>query len=582
MANHLLEKTFTSDRYFELRHKLECDFHEDYDYSNAVAHGEIQSVKDCGNHTLEIDTIGYYDDGESTPYRVTIQYIDDGEHGPKHSRNNDEFHGYWFDEFPVCEQDHLSFDNCVFNVDVQIKNSKGIIFQNCFFLHEVAIEEGRSNIICFEQCHFSKSLDIFDVKTDNLFIRNCNIDYALTILNCKVEKWTSIYRNFIKLGFHVRDSVFLGDECLFDNIKTGYELEINKCTFETTTEMTNCLIESLDVEESNFNNLNVDNISTHTYFTLENLSQNQSNDDFKEFDEGPILVMGDDSALDDPFVNRIKKFEAAMDSAFQKKSAIEFVRSIFNGLVSISSIKSTVLAFGCCRAYDEVTIMDMDAGRYFSHDSGPVRTLIEGRKKQDFDFQFLDLRCSIFYENVEIHNIYRFIDLSETKFKDDADIDEEYLNVTNGWPIRRISKDTRLIDYSSRTLQELFMSCNRDEYDRRERLYLDIKTQERGDCRFIFKIGYVAHEVLSNYGKSPLRVLTVMAAIIGVFSLLLFGVGYDSIGNCIIDSCSSFFTIGLGISHLDELTVKTLVVLEGAIGFALMSYFIVVLCDRRK
>ena len=581
MTNHPQEKTFTSDRYYELRHELESDYHEDYAYSDAVAYGEIESVKIQDSKSLEINTTDYYDDSKSVSYHVTIRYLDEGKRGPRHTKTNDEFHGYWFNEFPDGSQ-RLSFDNCVFNVDVEIKDLKGISFQNCFFLKGVTIEGKDCEIVCFEQCYFGKCLDIHDLETDDLFIRNCNINNTLTISNCKVRKWTSIYHDFVKLGFHLLESVFLGNECLFDNIKTGYELEIYNCTFEATIEMTNCLVETLNVEESNFDNLNIDNIATHTYYTFEDLSQKKSDEKIESPGDGPIIIIDDESVINDPFIRRIKKFESAIGEVYDRKSVIKFVRSNFNGLVSISNVKTTALVFGCCRAYDEVTIMNLDQGRYFSHDSGPVRTMICAKEKQEYSIQFLDLGCTIFYENTEIQNTYRYIDLSETKFKDHLDIDEDYLNVTKGWPVKRISNDTRLIDYSSRTLQELLVSCNRDEYDRKESLFLDVKTQERGDCRSIFKIGYICHELLSNYGKSPLRVLVVMAAIIGVFSLLFFGIGHDTIENCILDSCSSFFTIGLGMAHLDEFTIKSLVVLEGALGFSLMSYFIVVLCDRRK
>jgi len=582
MTNHPQKKTFTSDRYYELRHELESDFHEDYDYSNAVAYGEIESVKICDNKSLEIDTTDYYDGCKSVPYHVTIHYLDKGKYGPKHTKTNDEFYGHWFNEFPDGSQ-YLSFDNCVFDVDVKIKDLKGISFQNCFFMKRVAIEGKGCEIVFFKHCYFGKYLDIHDLETDDLFIQNCNINNTLIISNCKVRKRASTHHDFVKLGFHLLESVFLGNECLFDNIKTGYELEIYNCVFKAPIEMTNCLIEYLNVKGSNFDNLNIDNIATHTYHTFEELSPEKSDEKIESLVEGPIVVIGDNEpSTNDPLIRRIKKFESAIGKANGRKSIIKFIHSNFNGLVTISDVKTTALVFGCCRAYDEVTIMKMDQDRYFSHNSGPVRTMIYAREKQEYDIQFLDLSHTIFYENTEIQNTYRFIDLSETKFKDHSNIDENYLNVTKGWPVKRISNDTRLIDYSSRTLQELLISCNRDDYDRKEELFLDSKTQERRGCRSIFKIGYICHELLSNYGKSPLRVLVVMAAIIGIFSLLFFGMGHDAIENCILDSFSSFFTIGLNMAYLDDFTTKSLVILEGALGVSLMSYFIVVLCDRRK
>ena len=112
---------------------------------------------------------------------------------------------------------------------------------------------------------------------------------------------------------------------MFDNIKTGYELEIYNCTFEATVEMTNCLIESLNVDKSHFDNLNVDNIATHTYLTFEDLSPEKFDEKAEGSVEDQIVVIGgDEPSTNNPFIHRKRKFKSAIVEADDRKSVIKF------------------------------------------------------------------------------------------------------------------------------------------------------------------------------------------------------------------------------------------------------------------
>lgn len=94
-------------------------------------------------------------------------------------------------------------------------------------------------------------------------------------------------------------------------------------------------------------------------------------------------------------------------------------------------------------------------------------------------------------------------------------------------------------------------------------------------------MGSYGHELLSDYGKSPTRVIIAILTVI-----ILFAIGFHyadyGIPDAFLNSCSSFFMIGLGAPGIDSFPIKAMVIVEGALGFVLMTYFIVVLCDGKK
>ena len=72
------KKEFSSDRYYELRHDLESDFHEDYDYSNAIAYGRTKSIVKADLHELEIIASNEHDSRGAEDYQVRIGYTNEG------------------------------------------------------------------------------------------------------------------------------------------------------------------------------------------------------------------------------------------------------------------------------------------------------------------------------------------------------------------------------------------------------------------------------------------------------------------------------------------------------------------------
>lgn len=196
--------------------------------------------------------------------------------------------------------------------------------------------------------------------------------------------------------------------------------------------------------------------------------------------------------------------------------------------------------------------------------------------------QFLDLSESIFYEDVEVGNVYRYVRMHNARFKENSRFDEKYLSLTKGRVIRRMDEARRLIDDKQPSLQELYMSCDSNDYDTKINLFRDVKTLERRDSEWWRKTGYIAHELISDYGRSPMRVIISIVLLITAFAALFYCVGNRTIIDCLIGSCSSFFTIGISALSSDAVETKIFMIIEGAIGLILMSYFVVVLCERRK
>lgn len=73
------EREFNSDRYFELRHDLVSEYHEDYDYSNAIAYGKTKSIRMSGPKKLEIIASDQRNK-EAEDYQVRIEYMSEGEY----------------------------------------------------------------------------------------------------------------------------------------------------------------------------------------------------------------------------------------------------------------------------------------------------------------------------------------------------------------------------------------------------------------------------------------------------------------------------------------------------------------------
>ncbi len=72
------KKEFSSDRYYELRRDFESEFHEDYDYSNAIAYGRTKSIEKAGPHELEIIASNEQDGSGAEDYQIIIRYSNEG------------------------------------------------------------------------------------------------------------------------------------------------------------------------------------------------------------------------------------------------------------------------------------------------------------------------------------------------------------------------------------------------------------------------------------------------------------------------------------------------------------------------
>ena len=241
----------------------------------------------------------------------------------------------------------------------------------------------------------------------------------------------------------------------------------------------------------------------------------------------------------------------------------------------------SLLAIWRCRALDDFLVLE----ECLKNDYGIIRKYespIYDHAEREFDIEFLDLSESIFYEDAEIDNVYRFIRMHNVRFKESSRIDEKYMSLTKEHIIRRMDEARRLIDDKPPSLQELYRSCDSNDYETKLRLFKDAKTQERKEAEWWRKPGYVAHELLSDYGKSPVRVLLSIVLTIAIFAALFWCTGDGTSVDCLIGSCSSFFTIGINAFDAETELTKMLTIAEGALGLILMAYFVVVLCERRK
>ncbi len=289
------------------------------------------------------------------------------------------------------------------------------------------------------------------------------------------------------------------------------------------------------------------------------------------------------SEEDDELTDREKKFDRAIGRAARRHggSSFLFKETIFNGTVEVRKVVVSLLVIWRCRALDDFLVLE----ECLKNDYEAIRKYespIYDHAEKEYDIEFLDLSESIFYEDAEIDDVFRFIRMHNTRFKENSIINERYMGLTKGHVIRRMDEARRLIDDKQPSLQELYRSCDSNDYETKLRLFKDVKTQERKEAEWWRKPGYVTHELLSDYGKSPTRVLLSIVMTIAVFAILFWSTDNGTCVDCLIGSCSSFFTVGINAFDAETELTKMLTIAEGALGLILMSYFVVVLCERRK
>ena len=266
------EKTFTSGRFYNLRHDAEGDGHEEYEYANAVVYGEIESLEKKDGNVLEVIAKNPRGTDDEESYDVSINYDGSGKYVYFTNPEHPEYLCCWFDKVPEGYNKGATFDSCVFERTVSLKGYKSVIFHNCFFLNPVSVEDSPDcDMISFEQCAFKGNVTISKCHPDRLFIRNCNVLENLVIDDCIVGKWTSIHDVQIKQVSLVWDSVFSGQEFMFRRIAIGNGLEFSGCVFESPAEISFCSLEELRVRGCSFNKLTVCGIYTHRHLECEEL-----------------------------------------------------------------------------------------------------------------------------------------------------------------------------------------------------------------------------------------------------------------------------------------------------------------------
>lgn len=335
-------------------------------------------------------------------------------------------------------------------------------------------------------------------------------------------------------------------------------VKIQKCIIESHANIIMITLGNMWIEDTIFDSLYMENIHTHEYLICDDM--------LKDCNKYPGLT------------EREQKFECMMKNIVKKRCTIFLNRSKFNGTTEFSKIVTSVFSICDCRVYDYVRIDNKN-----EEDESPLENQLPGPPEHEFNNQILVLDNTTFYEDADIDNTYRYVRMNNTKFKNRAYLDVDYLHLTEGMLIKRRYTDRKLIDDLPESVSELYKAYDEKEFYEKQQLFTAVKTYERDhENHWWKKLGYYAHELFSGYGKSPARVLSTILITIVAFAAVFLLAGYGTSIDCLIESCSSFFTIGLGLGAMENNGLKTAVILEGAVGFILMTYFVVVLCDRKK
>lgn len=263
-----------SDRYYRLRNGIVTDSDKDCDHADAIAKWEAESLGVCGEKTLAIKMSSQRKQDGVGEYLVKVGFFEPKKQEPPSNGCGTIFVNHWFENVPGIYPDGVQYRNCVFLNDVRMEGSRDTVFEGCFFLGSVNIERCR-NIrgLHLRHCIIKGDLRISDCETEDLSIRDCDIFQNIVITYCIVRKQVSILNLHVRSSLHMTDNGFYGHGFVIKEAGIGCGLEINGCDFGVRTDISLCKAEEIKVKDTQFEDLAMDRISTHTYLDYECLVQ---------------------------------------------------------------------------------------------------------------------------------------------------------------------------------------------------------------------------------------------------------------------------------------------------------------------
>lgn len=527
-SSSILEYTFTSEYFFRLIMGA-----DDIEGKYLLVRQLLNNYRcdfEISGHTLIIVS---NDGPKHNKYRISIIYSKMFE---IHNECSHNYANIWFTEPPNIESVGYTFINCVFDCDIDYSGVPGAVFQNCVFVKSFRWNKA-SDFLWFQCCLFGSFLNLMSFDINKLVIYSCSSESLIAN--------DMVVNNFKIDIFHVKTISLI--DCEFKEEFFLSEISAEHIWIEETnvtryTTISNCLSFDLILSVCNFNNLALKSIYIDNIVSVEDNHLDSENDSCSRYG---IIITGCD----------------------------------IKGYFEMSFIfvpEGRLLLRGC--SFRSKTLLSFSPDESFEF----PRTLEIRDEDFDVPYNISELRIDHcrFFEECSVSNDFQKMSLSESIFLGKINIDIGYFKIVCGNIIKRIPTECRLLTDSS---DDLFV-LSENEYVHRRYLesglfYIAGKIKERESSSSFLRFLNLMHGAISDYGKSPTKVLMTVIMCIACFSVVYYILGVSP-EDCLFFSSSSFFTIGFSIGNV-TLPVQYVAVVEGGLGFVLMSYFLAVSCVCR-
>lgn len=542
----MTEHHHTADSFLALTRDMYADVSKDDDVYDAIILGRTVSMEVSGNMSLRVT--GKYGDHEET----AIIDFSTGE-GMQTDHGNGFFRCAWFDTLPKTDVACPRFVNCVFVDDVDISGLSGAEFHCCFFLGDIVCQDGDDmDYVRMDGCIIRgyttlrscrmRSLKIAGCNTRGILIDGVRVTADVTVRSCHIEE-----------SLTVSTSSFRGDSMDIEEVSAGNGISIESSVLICPLYISACRASHLSIHRCRVDSMDVRGVHLTSYRDVDRM--------------------------------------VGTDTIVPKGQCMSLDKLIINNGLNLADIVATGVRISDCVSKNGCSIRhgdtDADDG-FFDRMDAEVSQM----PPHTYLIQVLELSNTRFDGGLNVDKVYNHLGMMDPELDGVIVLDHGYNRIDSGILFGKTNPDCRLFTRKDDginhpvdpdVLLSLSESMSRNRrFEEAERYYISYKIRRRDDAEPMLKAGMYLHELVSRFGKSPMRVFALVVLAIMLFALLYLEAGVGTLEDCIYFSGYTFFTIGFGEVGPMTSFSKYLTIVEGGTGVVLMTYFVTTMCNKRR
>ena len=542
----MTEHHYTAEGFLALARKAYSDVSGDEGVFDTVIRGRTLSMDVHGTRSLRL--VGRCGDREET---AVIDFPDDA------GMTVDTVNGYcscaWFDSMPEMDVPCPRFVNCVFTCDVDLDGLRGAEFHCCFFMGDVLCQNRDDmDYLRLEGCIVRGYLTVRSCRIRS--VKSIGSDIGGVLLDdVRVTAEVEVSSSHIEESITLSASSFRGDSVNIEEVNVGNGIIIGTSVFICSLGIRACRASYMTLYRCRADSLDVDGLHLTTYSEVG-------------------TVIGTDAMVPE-----------------DRRVSLDKV-TVGNGLY-LSDVVATGLTLSDCVSRNGCAIRrgnpDSDVGFFRRMDDE-----VSPMPPYTYPVQVLDVSRTRFDGGLSIDRVYNHLGMMDPELGGTVVLDHRYNRITRGSFIGSTDPGCRMftrgqdgtnhsVDPDVLLSVSEAMARNR-QFEEAERYYISYKVRKRDGEDSVYKAAMYVHEVVSRFGKSPVRVFSLVILAILAFALLYCEAGVGTLEDCIYFSGYTFFTIGFGEVGPMVSFSKYLTLVEGGVGVVLMTYFVTTMCNKRR